>query len=104
MDTLSSSSEWSFPPRPDTHHVRWIDPKHVSTSYVERADLTMRMSMPFNSLPNAFSKRVKNHAAMVALYFMYYIFGRVHQRSAQRLRWNLASIIWSADEFVALLA
>jgi IS1 family transposase len=48
------------------------DPKHVSTSYVERANLTMRMSMRrFTRLTNAFSKKWENHAAMVALYFMY---------------------------------
>ena len=55
------------------------NPKHVSTSYVERQNLTMRMSMRrFARLTNAFSKKLENHAAMVALYFMYYNFGRVH--------------------------
>ena len=54
--------------------------KHVSTSYVERANLTMRMSMRrFTRLTNAFSKKLENHAAMVALYFMYYNFARVNQ-------------------------
>jgi hypothetical protein len=48
------------------------DPKHVSTSYVERQNLTMRMSMRrFTRLTNAFSKKLENHAAMVSLYFMY---------------------------------
>ena len=56
------------------------DPKHISTSYVERQNLTMRMSMRrFTRLTNGFSKKLENHAAMVALYFMYYNFGRVHQ-------------------------
>ena len=56
------------------------DPKHISTSYVERQNLTMRMSMRrFTRLTNAFSKKVENHAAPIALYFMYYNFGRVHQ-------------------------
>ena len=56
------------------------NPKHISTSYVERQNLTMRMSMRrFTRLTNAFSKKLENHAAMVALYFMYYNFGRVHQ-------------------------
>ncbi len=56
------------------------DPKHISTSYVERQNLTMRMSMRrFTRLTNAFSKKLENHAAAVALYFMYYNFGRVHQ-------------------------
>jgi hypothetical protein len=56
------------------------DPKHISTSYVERQNLTMRMLMRrFTRLTNAFSKKVENHAAAVALYFMYYNVGRVHQ-------------------------
>ena len=56
------------------------DPKHISTRYVERQNLTMRMSMRrFTRLTNAFSKKVENHAAAIALYFMYYNFGRMHQ-------------------------
>jgi IS1 family transposase len=56
------------------------DPKHISTSYVERQNLTMRMSMQrFTRLTNAFSKKVENHEHMLAIYFMYYNFCRVHQ-------------------------
>jgi IS1 family transposase len=56
------------------------DPKHISTSFVERANLTMRMSTrPFTRLTNAFSKKLKNHMAALALYFMYYNFVRIHQ-------------------------
>ena len=56
------------------------DPKHITTSYVERPNLTMRMSMRrFTRLTNAFSKKLENHAATVALYFMYYNFAWVHQ-------------------------
>lgn len=56
------------------------DPKHISGSYVERQNLTMRMSMRrFTRLTNAFSKKVKNHAAAIALYFMFYNFRRIHQ-------------------------
>jgi hypothetical protein len=55
------------------------DPKHVSTSFVERQNLSMRMSIRrFTRLTNAFSKKVQNHAAAVALWFMYYNFCRVH--------------------------
>ena len=55
------------------------DPKHVSTSYVERQNLTMRMSMRrFTRLTNAHSKKVENHAAAVAVHFAFYNFCRPH--------------------------
>ncbi len=54
------------------------DPEHVSTSYVERANLTMRMGMRrFTRLTNGFSKKIENHAAAVALHFQFYNFARV---------------------------
>jgi hypothetical protein len=56
------------------------DPKHVSTSFVERQNLAMRMHMRrFTRLTNAFSKKVENHAHSVALHCMFYNFGRIHQ-------------------------
>jgi IS1 family transposase len=56
------------------------DPAHISTSQAERQNLTMRMSMRrFTRLTNAFSKKIENHEAAVALYFMWYNFGRIHQ-------------------------
>ena len=83
------------------------NPKHISTSYVERQNLTMRMSMRrFTRLTNAFSKKLENHAAMVALYFMYYNFGRVHQtlRVTPAMEAGIANHVWSIEEIVSLLA
>jgi IS1 family transposase len=82
------------------------DPKHVSTSYVERANLTIRMSIRrFTRLTNAFSKKIENHAAMVSLYFMFYNFGRVHQtlRVTPAMEAGIADHVWSIEEIVGLL-
>jgi IS1 family transposase len=83
------------------------DPKHISTSYVERQNLTMRMSMRrFTRLTNAFSKKVEHHAAAVALYFMYYNFGRVHQtlRVTPAMEAGVGDHVWSVEEIVGLLS
>ena len=62
---------------------RQPDAAHINTSYVERQNLTMRMSLRrFTRLTNAFSKKVQNHRHAVALYFMYYNFGRCPRASA----------------------
>jgi hypothetical protein len=82
------------------------DRKNISTSYVERQNLTMRMSMRrFTRLTNAFSKKVENHAAAIALYFMYYNFGRIHQtlRVTPAMEAGVTNHVWSVEEIVALL-
>src|SRR2546425_9812366 len=81
------------------------DPKHVSTSFVERQNLTMRMGMRrFTRLTNAFSKKAENHAAMVAIYFVYYNFCRVHQtlRVTPAMQAGFADHVWSVNEIVRL--
>ncbi len=82
------------------------DPKHVSTSYIERQNLTMRMSMRrFTRLTNGFSKKVENHAAAVALHYQFYNFARIHQtlRVTPAMAAGLADHAWSIEEIVELL-
>src|SRR6185437_12982555 len=77
------------------------DPKHVSTSFVERQNLSMRMSIRrFTRLTNAFSKKLENHAAAVALWFMYYNFCRVHQtlKTTPGVRAGVATHVWTIEE------
>lgn len=67
------------------HAKRGTDPDHVSTSYVERQNLTMRMSMTrFARLSNGFSKKLHNHECAVAMHYMFYNFGRIHKAGAAR--------------------
>jgi hypothetical protein len=82
------------------------DYMHVSTSYVERQNLTMRMSMRrFTRLTNGFSKKIENHGHAVALHFMYYNFVRVHKtlRVTPAMEAGIADHVWSFEELVALL-
>jgi IS1 family transposase len=65
------------------------DPDYISTSFVERQNLSMRMGMRrFTRLTNGFSKKLENHGRMVALYFMHYNFCRVHRTLRSRPRWK----------------
>jgi IS1 family transposase len=82
------------------------DPKHISTSYVERANLTMRMSMRrFTRLTNAFSKKFENHAAMVAIYTVWYNFVRIHKtlRLTPAMQAGLADKVWDLVDLVNLM-
>jgi hypothetical protein len=82
------------------------NPKHVSTSFVERQNLSMRMGIRrFTRLTNAFSKKVENHAAAVALWFAYYNFCRVHQtlRVTPAMEAGISDHVWSVEELVGLL-
>jgi IS1 family transposase len=83
------------------------DPDHVSTSYIERANLTMRMGMRrFTRLTNAFSKKIENHAAAVALFFMYYNFARVHKtlRSSPAMAAGVDNRLWEIKDIVEMIA
>jgi IS1 family transposase len=81
------------------------DMRHVSTSYSERANLTMRMHMRrFTRLTNAFSKKVENHAYSVALHMMYYNFVRIHQtlRVTPAMAAGVTDRLWEVSDIVAL--
>jgi IS1 family transposase len=85
------------------------DPKHISTSYVERQNLNMRMGMRrFTRLTNAFSKKIENHCHALALYFTFYNFVRIHKTlrvspamaaKIETRLWDMADIVRLIDEY-----
>jgi IS1 family transposase len=80
------------------------DPKHVSTSFVERQNLTMRMQLRrFTRLTNAFSKKLSHLKAAVALHFAWYNFVRVHKslRVTPAMESGLTDHVWTMDELIA---
>lgn len=89
------------------------DPKDVTTSHVERQNLTMRMSMRrFTRLTNAFSKKVENHLFAVGLHFAYYNYCRPHQtltkkrggmRTTPAMAAGLADRVWAIEDLLALM-
>jgi hypothetical protein len=92
------------------------DPAHISTSYVERQNLTMRMGMRrFTRLTNAFSKKVENHAHTVSLHFFYYNFAKYHAslrvknadgtytQRTPAMAAGVARYKWSVEQIAALL-
>jgi IS1 family transposase len=81
------------------------DEKHISTSYVERYNLTMRTSMRrFTRLTNAFSKKLKNHAAMVAIHTVHYNFVRIHKtlRCTPAMAADLSNNLWSLEDVIRM--
>lgn len=79
--------------------------RHVSTSYVERQNLTMRMHMRrFTRLTNAFSKRVENHAHAVAIHFMYYNFVRIHKtlKVTPAMEAGVTKRLWELEEIIRI--
>jgi len=81
------------------------DGNHISTSFAERQNLTMRMSMRrFTRLTNGFSKKVENHAHAVALHFLYYNFGRIHKslRVTPAMQAGIAHHVWTLEQIARL--
>jgi IS1 family transposase len=82
------------------------DPKHISTSYAERQNLTMRMHMRrFTRLTNGFSKKLANHIHMVALYTVFYNWTKIHKtlRTTPAMAAGLTERVWDMAEVVALI-
>ncbi len=82
------------------------DSKHLCTSYAERSNLTMRMHVRrFTRLTNAFSKKVENHAAAIALHTMYYNFVRIHQtlKVTPAMAAGVSKKLWEIIDIVEVL-
>jgi IS1 family transposase len=82
------------------------DPKHISTSYIERQNLTMRMGMRrFTRLTNAFSKKIENHVAAIALHYMHYNYCRIHQtlRVTPAMQAGISNRVWTISDLIGLL-
>lgn len=78
----------------------------ISTSYIERQNLTMRMSMRrFTRLTNGFSKKIENHMHAIALHYMHYNFVRIHKslRCTPAMAAGVSKTLWSIEDIVALL-
>lgn len=81
------------------------DPLHISTSYAERLNLTMRMHMRrFTRLTNGHSKKIENHIYAVALHFMYYNFAKLHEtlRVTPAMEAGVSDHVWEISEIIAL--
>jgi IS1 family transposase len=82
------------------------DPKHISTSYVERSNLSIRMgNRRFTRLTNAFSKKIDNHVAMLALYFTFYNFCRIHKtlRVTPAMAAGIDTVVHDMDWVVGMI-
>ncbi len=82
------------------------DPKYISTSYVERQNLSMRMgNRRYTRLTNAFSRKIENHAASIALYYFAYNFVRIYRtlRVTPAMAAGVTDRLWEVSDLVALL-
>jgi IS1 family transposase len=107
--TLSNEARYSPPKFTESKKVLVTgspDKKHISTSYVERQNLNMRMGMrQFTRLTNAFSKKLENHYHALSLYFMFYNYVRVHKSLSvtPAMEAKIADRVWTMEDIVALI-
>ena len=81
------------------------DEQHISTSFVERQNLTMRMGMRrFTRLTNGFSKKIENHEYAIAIHYMHYNFGRIHKtlRVTPAMEAGISDHVWTLEEIAKL--
>jgi hypothetical protein len=79
------------------------DPEHISTSYIERQNLSMRMGIGrFTRLTNGFSKKIENHIYAVALFYMHYNFCRIHAslRVTPAMEAGITDHVWTIEEML----
>jgi hypothetical protein len=82
------------------------DPKYISTSYVERSNLSMRMHMKrFARLTNAHSKKLQNHRHAISLYFTFYNWTRIHKtlRTTPAMAAGITDRVWTMEEIIGLM-
>lgn len=82
------------------------DPDHISTSYIERSNLTLRMhNRRFTRLTNAFSKKMENHGCMIALYTVFYNFAKLHKtlRMSPAMAAGISKVLWSMEDLAAMV-
>ncbi len=82
------------------------DKKHISTSYIEKQNLTMRMNMRrFTRLTNGFSKKIENHSHAIALHFMYYNFVRIHKtlQVTPAMEAGITKRLWNIEDLIKLI-
>jgi hypothetical protein len=112
VEGLTLARERSRPDRCQTNARQKVpvegspDKAHISTSYVERQNLNMRMGMRrFTRLTNAFLKRVENHCHALALYFMFYNFCRIHKtlKVTPAMAAGVTQKLWSMEDIIALI-
>lgn len=82
------------------------NPEHISTSFAERSNLSMRMGMRrFTRLTNAFSKKVENHAYAIAIYFMHYNFVHIHRtlKISPAMTTSVTDKLWEMSDMMKVL-
>jgi IS1 family transposase len=105
----ASEVRYSPPQCTGVHKVKmWgkPDPAHISTSFIERSNLTIRMSnRRFTRLTNAFSKKFENHAHSIAIHFMHYNYCRIHQtlRTTPAMAAGVSDHVWEIEDIVSLI-